>query len=207
MMIVAVSMRSQTASHWNCDIYAYQYDMTIYLQLTSYGKILTDYSSYEIAVFSDDECRGVATFLPMTLSDDTKTTIARIRVRSNLTEEENLFLKVYNTSTGKEENIVSSPITFQNNSVLGMPSSPYLLELKKGLIGDVNGDGGIDVADIICIANHILGKTPATFDVDAADINSDGEIDVADIISIANVILHGKSEAKIRQTESAVEPQ
>ena len=58
-------------------------------------------------------------------------------------------------------------------------------------LGDINGDGAVDVSDYIGIANYILGNTPVGFNERAADVNQDGSIDVSDYIGVANIILTG----------------
>ena len=58
-------------------------------------------------------------------------------------------------------------------------------------IGDINGDGLVDVSDYIGIANHILGQTPEGFNEQAADVDENGVIDVSDYIGVANIILTG----------------
>ena len=45
--------------------------------------------------------------------------------------------------------------------------------------GDVNADGDVDIADAVCIVNHIVGKSNATFNEAVADANGDGDIDIA----------------------------
>ncbi|UCE19683.1 MAG: VCBS repeat-containing protein [Gemmatimonadota bacterium] len=65
-----------------------------------------------------------------------------------------------------------------------------ILEPQAIARGDCNGDGDVDLLDIITSANHILGFTTLVGDVLwAADCNDDGEIDLFDLIGIANVIL------------------
>jgi hypothetical protein len=54
--------------------------------------------------------------------------------------------------------------------------------------GDVNDDGIIDVVDIMALALHVRGYTPAVFNLAAADVNGDSSIDVTDIMAIANII-------------------
>ena len=66
----------------------------------------------------------------------------------------------------------------------------------KLLLGDINGDGKVDVSDYIGVANRILGQTPAGFIEKAGDVNGDGQIDVSDYIGIANIILTGSPYAK-----------
>ena len=56
--------------------------------------------------------------------------------------------------------------------------------------GDVNGDGAVDLLDLVEIVNHILGSQILTGDpLWAADCNNDGEIDLLDLVSIVKVIL------------------
>ncbi len=56
--------------------------------------------------------------------------------------------------------------------------------------GDVNGDGEINVLDIVIMVNFILDTDDPTPDEAAAsDVNGDGEINVLDIVIIVNWIL------------------
>lgn len=74
------------------------------------------------------------------------------------------------------------------------------LTVNNSIPGDSNGDGSIDVTDIVSIANAILGRPSNSFDATAADVNGDGSIDVTDIVVIANMILrgNGQNNAKMR---------
>lgn len=60
------------------------------------------------------------------------------------------------------------------------------------LRGDANGDGEVNMADAMSIANYILGTPDDSFNVDAADANQDGKIGMADIMFIMNYIRNGK---------------
>jgi len=54
------------------------------------------------------------------------------------------------------------------------------------VLGDMNGDGSVNVQDIVMIINMVIGNT----DVDLnADINYDGAVDVLDIVLLVNIIL------------------
>ncbi len=55
-------------------------------------------------------------------------------------------------------------------------------------IGDVNGDGDVDIADVVVLVNHISGAGTTSFVEGASDINGDGDIDIADVVALVNRI-------------------
>ena len=59
----------------------------------------------------------------------------------------------------------------------------------KAVPGDVNGDGDVDIADAVCIVNHVVGKPNTTFIEAAADANGQMTLFSADgasrLISVA----------------------
>lgn len=56
-------------------------------------------------------------------------------------------------------------------------------------LGDANGSGEVDVADVITTVNQITGLEPKPFIFEAADMNTDQIIDVLDVIGIIQKIL------------------
>ena len=58
-----------------------------------------------------------------------------------------------------------------------------------GLLGDVNGDGLVDIADVNAIINYMLGNTVGMFIFDNADIDQSGNIDIADTNGVINLML------------------
>lgn len=57
-------------------------------------------------------------------------------------------------------------------------------------MGDANGSGDVDVADVVTTVNYAIGRKPDPFIFDAADINADKNIDVLDVIGIVQKVLH-----------------
>ena len=57
------------------------------------------------------------------------------------------------------------------------------------LIGDVNGDGEVNIGDISAIIDYILGTATDSFNTEAADVNLDGEINIADVAAIVDMLL------------------
>ena len=54
-------------------------------------------------------------------------------------------------------------------------------------LGDVNGDGDVNVSDVSTLINMILGMTE--MDQEAADVNGDGRVNVSDVTALINIIL------------------
>ena len=60
------------------------------------------------------------------------------------------------------------------------------------VLGDVNMDGAVNVADIVLMVGHILtlgGSDLTAEQIMAGDLTGDGDIDVADIVAVVGVIL------------------
>ena len=69
----------------------------------------------------------------------------------------------------------------------------YQQSFKKG---DANGDGAVNVTDIVIIVNNILSIHSDNFNPSAADVNEDGLINVTDIVGVVNIILKGDKEVE-----------
>lgn len=53
--------------------------------------------------------------------------------------------------------------------------------------GDANGDGEVNAADIVEVANYIMGSQSNNFMFDGADANGDRVVNAADIVKITNI--------------------
>ena len=58
-------------------------------------------------------------------------------------------------------------------------------EYESSISGDLNGDGLLNILDIIILANIILAEE---YDI-IADLNEDGVVNILDIIVYVNIIL------------------
>lgn len=71
----------------------------------------------------------------------------------------------------------------------------YIVSLNRPsdvLLGDVNKDGEITIADVTALVNIILGKDNGPeplYNQEAADVNGDGGITIADVTALVNIIL------------------
>ena len=67
---------------------------------------------------------------------------------------------------------------------------------QTGELGDANGSGEVDVANVITTVNYAAGQQPKPFIFEAADMNADLSIDILDVIGIIKKILYPDASAK-----------
>lgn len=106
---------------WTINPYDFQYDMTAYVHLSVDGVPVSQLSSYTIAAFHGDECRGI-----VSVRSAQSTEYGYLRIRSNQSHGETITFQVFDSSTSKLT-IATNQITFQANSTIGYPSSPLII--------------------------------------------------------------------------------
>lgn len=57
------------------------------------------------------------------------------------------------------------------------------------LIGDVNDDGKIDIADVTRLIDYLLDPDGTTINADAADVKADGNINIGDVTALIDQLL------------------
>ncbi len=78
-------------SHWQCDTYAYEYDMAVYFTLDGVAVL----NNYEVAAFVGDECRGVGEVVTSETTGGQTVTFGYLRIRSNSPSGETVTFKCY----------------------------------------------------------------------------------------------------------------
>jgi subtilisin family serine protease len=56
--------------------------------------------------------------------------------------------------------------------------------------GDVNGDGNVNILDVVWLISHLNGSTPVGFIMTNADVNGDSTINIADLTALISLILN-----------------
>lgn len=69
----------------------------------------------------------------------------------------------------------------------------FEIDKPTGLLGDVNGDGVINVTDVTELVAYILGNPSSSFILDNADVSGEGNVDVTDVTALVNIILKGNA--------------
>lgn len=75
------------------------------------------------------------------------------------------------------------------------PSNVVAVTPMTSTLGDANGSGNVDVADVITTVNYASGQEPKPFIFEAADINKDLQIDILDVVGIIRTILNPNADA------------
>ena len=60
-------------------------------------------------------------------------------------------------------------------------------DVTVNAVGDVNGDGEVNVGDLVCVSNFMAGEA-GDITQEAADVNGDGEVNVGDMVTITNIM-------------------
>ena len=98
----------------------------------------------------------------------------------------NTFCRVTATSSGSGKIGTGLVLT-----LVPVAGTAVVIE-KPYILGDVNGDGSITMADANMVVNYFLSTDPssiANFNVAAADVNGDNAITMADANQIVNIFL------------------
>ena len=57
------------------------------------------------------------------------------------------------------------------------------------MMGDLNGDGIINIIDVVSMVNGVLGGGFSDAEVTVSDFNGDGIVNIIDIVTLVNMIL------------------
>ena len=64
-----------------------------------------------------------------------------------------------------------------------------IYEDDVAILGDVNGDGSVNITDVVELNQHLLQGTESELNTQSADVNEDGSINITDVVELINMIL------------------
>jgi len=73
---------------------------------------------------------------------------------------------------------------YEDNSLVKCNNTFYSRYQK----GDANGDGVVNITDVVAIVNYINNASSTAFKKFAADANGDGEVNITDVVKVVNTI-------------------
>jgi len=59
------------------------------------------------------------------------------------------------------------------------------------LLGDVNSDGQVSIADVTAMIDYLLGGNADNINLDAADVNASQDVSIADVTMLIDMLLSG----------------
>ena len=153
----------------------------------SLGERYSDKDKIQIAI--NEKGPGVYQLLCFSLTNETINIRDIPVITLKLVVPENLVDNIY------EGKITDVACSFVDGSSLNADDTFFTIPVSRIKMGDANGDGSVNVTDVMLIVNHILGNTLPVFHEECANINGDSRIDVADVMLVVNMILSGEAQA------------
>ncbi len=81
-------------------------------------------------------------------------------------------------------------------NTLDYDSKGYLVTTDNTVNGDVNGDGAVTVADVVCVLNHMLNLPNEDFDFTQADQDANNIITVNDVLAIRDLTAQSSASGR-----------
>jgi hypothetical protein len=179
------------------DLTAYQFDLTlpdgVSLSLNDKGKFLvTKTSRYgdDSQTLNVSKLEGnTYRFVCFSMSNEIITGTSGAILNASLTIGASVNTGSY------EATITNIVVTKQDGTQMKLNDSKFSIIVTNVIKGDANGDGEVNVSDIVEIVNYIMGKPSVNFVQAAADLNGDGEINVTDIVKVVSIIMDTNSSS------------
>lgn len=71
-----------------------------------------------------------------------------------------------------------------------------IVNAKPTMIGDVNKDGSVNIADVTALIDYLLSGDGSSIDLEAANVSQDGDINIADVTALIDRLLSSPSSLK-----------
>ncbi len=104
------------------------------------------------------------------------------------------------TYTAELKNVIFSD---ENKVQANLANTSFTITVVDYTPGDVNGDGKLNVMDIVEMVGNIMGDDSDTFVFVAADIDGNGTVNVMDLVNLVEIIMNTASQAP---TKTAFDP-
>ena len=152
----------------------FQHDMTAYVELEIDDVRVDDYENYAIGAFIGEECVGVAVD-------------GYLRIYSRNLDYNEVTFHVFDLENEKPlyDVYASKSVFFVADDMASTYDNPIIISCKSSLIGDVNRDGLVDIADVTAWVNAFL----ANAEDPQLDINGSGTITLDDVKALVAIIL------------------
>ncbi len=183
------------------DVTAYQFDIVL-----PSGVSLAKNSKGKYIVTKTDRYEDQSQSLTVSKTGDNTYRIVSFSLTKGVIEgNEGAILTValevadYVTDGIYEGQLTDIVVTAVDGTQRKLASTYFNIEVKNIIPGDANGDGEVNVTDIVEIVNYIMHTPSEQFVEQASDLNNDGEINVTDIVFVVSIIMEeGSNEVAPR---------
>lgn len=188
------------------DLTAYQFDLVLPEDVTIAGKGNGEFmvtkgdryadneQSLTVTKVGDNTYRFVCFSMSNALISGTEGAILNVVLQADKSVKDGTY----------QARITNAIMTKVDDTQLKLADVGFSIEVSSFVPGDVNGDGKIDVLDIMETVNYIMESPSSDFVFAAADMNGDKEINVTDIVKIVKVIMNGGNAGSRAQSAEGV---
>ena len=100
------------------------------------------------------------------------------------------YVRLANTSTVGNFN---GTVTATTGRVSAYADVQGTVNAAPVIVGDVNMDGSVNIADVTTLIDYLLGGDESLIDIVAADVEQDGMVNIADVTALIDRLLGGVS--------------
>ena len=166
----------------NEDYFSIPADLFYELGITLGTKISVSFSNYYNGLVGIEVLEQPETTTTIE-TQPTETTVDETTISSDITENTTTTKATTIIDTTVDETTTSSDITeITTDETTTSPETPDITKT-----GDVNGDGKVNILDLMQVAQYIVGVEGAS----GADVNGDGKTNILDLMAIAQYIVGG----------------
>ncbi|MBR5551852.1 MAG: leucine-rich repeat protein, partial [Muribaculaceae bacterium] len=102
----------------------------------------------------------------------------------------NINIKIADNFNGSSKvEIKNVQMTSPDNTEYSSSDVEFSVTVQDPVLGNANGEAGVNVSDVIATANYVMGNSSTPVDLTNADINMDGEVNVVDVVGISNIVI------------------
>ncbi len=180
------------------DIVGFQFDLQlpegVSLTIGTNGKYLANLTSRKVdhTLYVNKVGENTYRFISVSMNNEafegTEGTLLKMTVKV----DDNVAFGNYDIK------VLNAELTTSNLESVKSMDETSVLTVKNADPGDANGDGDVNVTDIVEIVNYIMEKPSDRFIAAAADLNGDGEISVTDIVKVVSIIMSAGTNASRR---------
>ncbi len=143
--------------------------------------------------------------ITLTVSGNFQISLNRMSWSTTLTLDpmgEVFYVRMANTAVSGE---FEGTIQAKTSMVSAYADVEGIVNEKAVLMGDVNCDGSVTIADVTELIDYLLsGSVVGAFDEVAADLNQDGSITISDVTQMIDVLLSGGQASMTARAWNAV---